>query len=385
MRVNRGGQLALEQILGRDEFVSDLWRELEQTSVVLTGERRTGKTCVVKKMHAGRPDGVLSFFQDLEAVHSAPELVERMLHCIRPELSRGARAANVFERVMESLGGTEIGGVLKLPDAARTEWKQQLPKLVENLLEHHEGLIVFFWDEFPQMLHNVAQDRPEDAMAILDLLRSLRQHHLRLRFVLTGSIGLHAVLALLQRRGYRNAPKNDMYTTTLPPLGAEDGVTLARALLRGEGIAVDDVKSVAEEIANEASCIPFYIHQIVGGMRGRSGVGAGTARRVVDEGLRNAQDPWELRHYRSRIDKDYEGEDGTYALGLLDTLAASEAPLPFDDLRRRAVARPKMKDVERLRAVLRLLEQDHYVARSEAGYGFRTSLIARWWRMERDL
>jgi hypothetical protein len=35
MRVNRGGQLAPADIYGRDRFIEDLWRELEQTSVVL--------------------------------------------------------------------------------------------------------------------------------------------------------------------------------------------------------------------------------------------------------------------------------------------------------------------------------------------------------------
>jgi hypothetical protein len=132
MRVNRGGQLAPADIYGRDGFVEDLWRELEQTSVVLTAERRTGKTCVIKKMHASRPDGVLTFFQDLEGVYSASEFLEEVLRCVRPELSRAAQARAAFQRWMETIGGTEIAGVLRLPEAAQAEWKHVLPKLLEN-------------------------------------------------------------------------------------------------------------------------------------------------------------------------------------------------------------------------------------------------------------
>jgi hypothetical protein len=389
MRVNRGGQLAPEDIFGRDGFIEDLWRELEQVSVVLTAERRTGKTCVIKKMHANPPAGTLTFFQDLEGIYSAVELVEAVIRCIQPALSRRERARTGFKQFLDSIGGIEVAGVLRLPEAAHPEWKHLLTRVVENLLEHHPGPVIFFWDEFPQMLHNVAQDEPGDAMAMLDFLRTLRQEHPHIRFVLTGSIGFHSVLAYLQRRGYRNAPKNDMYTALLPPLTEPDAIELARALMHGEGIRVEDTQAetVATETAAEAGNIPFYIHQIVGGMRGRAHVGPGTARAIVDEGLRAPHDPWELRHYRTRIDHDYEADAAIYALAVLDTLGASETPLTFAELAARAKARPGVTDDEQLHGVLKHLEQDHYIARSaETGrYAFRTSLIGRWWRMEREL
>jgi hypothetical protein len=338
-------------------------------------------------MHASRPDGVLTFFQDLEGVYSASEFLEEVLRCVRPELSRAAQARAAFQRWMETIGGTEIAGVLRLPEAAQAEWKHVLPKLLENLLEHHPGQVIFLWDEFPQMLYNIAQASPGDAMAVLDLLRSLRQHHPRLRFVLTGSIGFHSVIAYLQRRGYRNAPKNDMFTALLPPLAMDDAVELAKFLLAGEGIEVADPQLVATEIASEAGRIPFYIHQIVGSLRGRPRVGSGTARDAVDEGLRAPHDPWELRHYRTRIDHDYEDSDRAYALAVLDTVAVAEAGLTFPELARLAKVRPGVTDDEQLRTVLKHLEQDHYLTKSaDAGtYAFRTSLIGRWWRLERDL
>lgn len=389
MRVNRGGQLAPEEVFGRDAFIQELWRELEQISVVLTAERRTGKTCVAKKMQASPPPGVLPFFQDLEGVYSASELVEAVIRCVQPALTRSDRAKTAFQNFWQSLGGTEIAGVLRLPESVQPEWKHLLAKVLDNLLQHHDGgHVVFFWDEFPQMLHNIAREDPGDAMEILDLLRTLRQQNPRLRFVYTGSIGFHSVLAFLQRRGYRNAPKNDMHAALLPPLAQEDAVELARRLIRGESIPVDDAEMarVTAEIAEEAGCIPFYIHQIVGDLRGRSPVAPGTVRTVVDAGLAAPHDPWELRHYRTRIDHDYEGGDRTCALAVLDVVGASGTPLTFAEIAARAKARPGVTDDEQLRNVLKQLEQDHYLMKSaEAEYSFRTPLIGRWWRMERDL
>lgn len=381
MRVNRGGQLAPDQVFGRDGLIADLWGELEQTSIVLTAERRMGKTCVVKKMHKESP-GPLTFFQDLERVHTALEFVEEVLGQVRGHLSKRRRTLQRFSEILNAVGGAEVGGVLTLPEGSRPQWKALLVSLVDDLMSEQPALVVFFWDEFPQMLHNIAKEAPRDAMEILDALRSLRQHHERLRMILTGSIGLHTVLASLQRQGHRNAAKNDMLSVTLPPLAVEDATALARALLDGEAVRAGDLDVVAHEVAEAVGCIPFYIHQVVGSMRGKVAQ-SGTARAIVGEGLRHPQDPWGLRHYRTRLDHDYGDEDRAYALALLDALSLCDAPLRFPELMMRVKAQPGITDDEKARDVLGFLQQDHYVVRSPDGYSFRTPLIARWWRFYR--
>lgn len=383
MRVNRGGQLAPDQVVGRDTLIMDLWRELAQTSIVLTAERRMGKTCVVKKMHKESPDCV-TFFQDLERVHTALEFVEEVLRHTREHLSKGKKATLKFQDVLKAIGGTEVGGVLTLPEGVQPQWKNLLVSVLDDLMGQHPGLVVFFWDEFPQMLHNIAKDSPDDAMEILDTLRSLRQHHEGLRMVLTGSIGLHTVLHHLQRKGHRNAAKNDVLSITLPPLNREDAEFLARELMRGESIQAEDLELIAREVAAESGYIPFYIHQVVGGLRGKGAARSGSARLIVDEGLQDPHDPWGLRHYRDRLDHDYEEEERAYALAVLDVLSLTEVPLDFSALMARAKAKPGVTDDERARTVLELLRQDHYIVKEPGvGYSFRTPLIGRWWRLYR--
>jgi hypothetical protein len=386
MRVNCGGQLAPEEVVGRDDFIAQLWQDLEHTSIVLTAERRTGKTSVIKRMHGEPRSSIPTFFQDLERVHTALEFVEEMLRQVHQQLSTQQRVLNRFQQLMKSIGGTEIGGVLTLPQSASPHWKALLVGIVDDLMAQQAGRIVFFWDEFPQMLHNIATSAPRDAMEILDVLRSLRQHHADLRMLLTGSIGLHTVIALLQRNGYRNAPTNDMVHVTLPPLSQRDAEALARALMQGESIEASEPERVVQETAAVAGNIPFYIHQVVGAMRRRT-VGPGTPHAIAEEGLRDPQDAWGFRHYRTRISRDYEADDQRYALAMLDALSVSEVPLDFRGLMSRAKTHPGVTDDELARAVLKLLQQDHYVVKaSDTGaYTFRTPLIARWWRLDRDL
>jgi hypothetical protein len=59
MRTNPGGGLAPEDVVGRDALIADLWDKLERHSVMMTAERRMGKTSVLRKMLAQRGNSIL--------------------------------------------------------------------------------------------------------------------------------------------------------------------------------------------------------------------------------------------------------------------------------------------------------------------------------------
>ena len=50
MQAVPGGNISGEAIIGREKEISDIWRTLEKQSVILTAERRVGKTCILRKM-----------------------------------------------------------------------------------------------------------------------------------------------------------------------------------------------------------------------------------------------------------------------------------------------------------------------------------------------
>jgi len=49
LRANPGGQLSVSEVRGRDELVDRVWRSLERQSVLLTAERRMGKTTLMSE------------------------------------------------------------------------------------------------------------------------------------------------------------------------------------------------------------------------------------------------------------------------------------------------------------------------------------------------
>ena len=388
MMTNPGGTLAIDEIVGRDELIAGAWETLAGHSLVMTAERRIGKTSIVRKMTACPPSGWFPIFQDLERVHTADQFASEVHEAIVRYLGTLDKLAHRAMKFLKSIGGVEVGGVVKLPEGKGRPWKDLLAHSLEDLVtQQSPNRVVFFWDEMPYMLHSIRRkDGEATAMEILDVLRSLRQGSLDFRMVLTGSIGLHHVLTELKKADYRNSPVNDMFKVEVPPLARKDAEDLARRLLAGEGLTPSDRDATASAIAREGDDFPFYIHHIVKRLKLSGGpCEPDDVARVVREQLVSPNDPWELRHYRDRLRSYYPGRD-RLATEILDHLAVAPGRETVDAILAAVKARMPFDDREGLLDLLKLLELDHYLARDEGGrYAFRFPLIRRWWAIDRGL
>jgi len=388
MRTNPGGQIDPTEIIGRDKLVSHLWDVLLRQSLVLTAERRMGKTSVVLKMRAEATSDKLAIYRDLERVHTPLEFTQLVYDDVSSYLSLLNRTARRAQQFVAQLGGTEVKGFIKLPEMAATHWKTLLTRILEDLVEHQERTVILFWDELPLMLYNIKRRAGEDAaMEVLDTLRSVRQMHPQIRMVFTGSIGLHNVLSVLRSAGYANAPTNDMYTEDVPPLTMEHARELAVRLLKGESIQTDNLMACAERIAESVDGIPYFIHHVVDQLKQRGGrASVETVDAVIRSSISDQQDRWHLRYYRERIDIYYSDEERPFALNMLDILSVADEPVTFNDLFNQLKSRVVTEDREQALRVLSLLQRDHYVAQHEDGtLNFRFPLIKRCWRVHRGL
>lgn len=377
-------------MIGRDLLIKLLWETVESQSLVITAERRIGKTTVIKKMRDEPAAEWVPVFQDLERCHSAAEFAMAVYKEIHQFLSGKGRVTRRAKELLAALGGAEIGGLFKLPEMAADQWKDVLTRAVEDLIHENDASntkLLFLWDEMPFMLANVRDREGEQtAMEVLDLLRALRQTHAGLRMVFTGSIGLHHVLSSLKDKNYANSPMNDMAAIDVPPLAEPDAIKLATLLIDGEALPSEDKSASAAAIAREADCFPFYIHHIVKALkiRGRDATPAAVAQ-VVASQMVDANDPWELLHYRERI-RTYYGADQKAVSLLLDRLAVQPGTASVNELLAVLKGASQFDDRERLLRLLSLMERDHYLKRDDDGrYEFRFPLIRRWWKLNRGL
>jgi hypothetical protein len=380
-KANAGGQIAPEDVVGRDESIASLWEILEQQSVILSAERRMGKTCIIKKMQAEAASEKLAIYHDLEKVRSPLEFVEAIFQDVEEYLSRGQKAASRTRKLVKELSGLEIKG-FKFPKEIESDWKKILIEIAADLVKNQERQVILLWDEVPYMLQNIG-DRA--AMEVLDTLRSLRQTYPDVRMVFTGSIGLHHIIASLKKAGYTNEPTNDMYPVDVPPLFETDATDLALSLLEGEKISTSNSQETAVAIAQSVNCIPFYINHLILKLKTQKGnIESTTISEVINNCLLDPLNPWKMDRYRDRIDNYYNDEQRPYALNLLDILSNSDESLLFDELFNLLRLQSATQDKEIARTVLRLLERDYYLMRqSDRKYCFRYPLIKSYWQILR--
>src|SRR5258708_5209694 len=390
MKANPGGQIDVKAVVGRERLIQVLWETDEQQSLIITDERRIGKKIVIKKMKEEPVAGWLPVFQDLERCHSAEEFAMAVYKEVHQFLSRKGKVTRRTKELFTALGGTEIGGIFKLPEKSGAPWKDVLTRSVEDLIHENDASgtrLLFLWDEMPFMLANIRDREGEHtAMEVLDLLRALRQTYAGLRMIITGSIGLHHVLSSLREKNYANSPVNDMASIDVPPLAEADALQLAHLLIEGEALASPNAVAAAAAIAREADCFPFYIHHIVRALKilGLDATPENVAQTVASQ-LVDANDPWELLHYRERIPIYYRKEQKAVFL-MLDKLASRSGTSSVAELLAMLKGASTFDDRERLLRLLSLMERDHYLKRDEDGrYHFRFPLIRRWWKVNRGL
>jgi len=373
-------------MFGRDQVIADYWRILEGQGIYVNDLRRIGKTQIMIKMHAESPEGWMSVKADLGRCHSAAEFATRAFKDSADVLGGKSKTLRTMEKWVGKLGELEIAGVLKLPgqqDAA--PWKEVLERTFADLEEAMKDMgcrMVFFWDELPFMIDNIVRkEGPETAMEVLDTLRSLAQDYDRVRLFLTGSIGLHHVLAELKEGGYIGTPLNRMSHCQPGPLDPEDARDLAEALIEGERLICDDPQALATHIAELTGNVAFYIHLLISRLpRDRSLTNEDAAHCFEVQLVSKALD-WDLPHYRDRLPK-YYGKKAMPAFHVLDALAPG-IPMDFEKIRNALAAKTAYPE-EDLRKLLELLCSDHYLVKGADGYVFYLEIVRRWWSLSRQ-
>ena len=389
MQINPGGRLDTKDVVGRDNQIDNYWRVLNRQGLLLSAERRIGKTHILLKMREECQSGYLPFYQDLEAVHSIPDLIRSIYETVQ-QSSSTLPTVKAYIAKWSTLLPNRIAGI-DLPTAEAT-WQVLLGQTFDDLIRiaDNKTRILLLWDEFPLMLHNLQRRAGHDRVSeLLDHLRALRLARADcLRFLFTGSIGLHLVLRSLREAGNANDPVNDMLSVTVPPMTHPDTCELAAALLRETRAAPAHIPRLASQIATEIGGFPYYIHHVVDQLDqlrrppDLEDVSAATDHLVYDP-----HDPANLNYYVTRLSSYYSQGQRALALLVLDTLAGQPPSTPVPELLNLCRHRdPSLAD-EQLREMMTILSEDHYIEPTKCvtgvGYDFRWPLVKKWWKETR--
>lgn len=386
LRPNPGGQSAdyRKDVVGRENLAAFCRRVLKDKSVVLTADRRVGKTWFLKKLGAEAELGadVLWLFAEAEGVSHIGQLLDLIERAARRHLHFKARVFVRSVELLEQLKGKAVGS-FHVPGIEGV-WKRALRGMMEDLASHAEGKpVILVIDEFPYMLDKIAKVDRQMAMDLLDELRSLRQSFgSSLRMIFAGSIGLHLIVSSLRLAGHHNEPLNDTETVPVPPLDDGPALELAARLLLGARIPDPDDR-LAATLVECSGRLPYYLHRLAFEMEKSPDVPPWTPDRVhrLMTGLiEHRDDPLNLAHYRDRIGNYYPESMQPAVFALLEVLAGGDGPLEIVRLVDRArAAWPQLTPVI-ASPCLELLERDHYLSREGACVRFASPIVRQWWR-----
>lgn len=396
MKANPGGIIDGDAIIGRENEIDEIWDTLEKRSVILTAERRVGKTCVLRKMSEHPRNGWIPLFCWVEQCAHPIECVEKIYEeALQMEVQ--STKGVWLERIRsgyKTLAGTEIAG-WQLPQI-KSDWKRLLANLVEDVAENTGNRILVILDEFPLMvskISNMPDGGPELAMDFLDTLRALRQKYQptdRIRFVLSGSIGLHLVLETLRRNhDYKSNPISDMETIVLSGMCEADVQLMSCKYLDEEGINRKSPDEFDLRMSERTDGLPLYIQHVC--ERFQDAKRTEVTPEDIDRAVRELFDSRLVEGFAyaaKRIESYYAklGMDRMAAL-ILKRLSHETDFIPEKRIIDYLRSQMKVEHDDIVLSALELLWDDNYVVRdtSTGGrrYRFRYHIMRRWWEINR--
>lgn len=369
--LNAGGPLAPEHVVGRAREVTEVFRSLESVGVIITGERRMGKTSLARVVVRDATErGWTVVSQSAEGFTSVAELSEALINAMT--VLEGPLAKSV--RAVVSALKLNLGPLTIDPRVA----DRVLDEVVSAAVNASGERLLLVIDELPLFVRELDRRVAGDGAAALHLLRRLRQQHSdRLRMLCLGSVGFHHVA--------RDAlgALNDLERHRLGPLDQEDAAYLARCLFLSTGVSAPDERALGRAIGEVVEGVPFYVHRLVGQIARRAPATctATTVQDIVSEALRPPDDPWELRHYRDRV-RPYYGDDAPVASAVLDALAPAAAAVELREIESRvATSRAAPIDHDLLCDVIERLVDDHYLVYEGESLRFAFDLVRRAWHV----
>jgi len=364
---NAGGIGDPNSLVGRKQELDRLKEAIGAGGAHVIGERRMGKTWLVKKLQSDLENTVTAIYISAET-SSLDLFAERLLIELRANRLIGNK---IKDWEMQFGGEVKLNfGVFgitltgKISKAAATT-KASLD-VFELLGQNHVVLII---DEVTHLCQKLGSELAGD---FLSSLRSARQSG-GPPLVISGSIGLHHALTDM-------SPINDLWDVSVGPMTSEDAVELAARLLLG--IGVKPTSEIVANIIEQTSSIPFYIQGVVDQLRYRNDLDVAS---VVDDCI--TKNTWQTDHYNTRLDEYYGSIGAKQARAILDFIAASDVAVDVETIKARLDIDNKDLKLTRddLLSLLDKLEKDYYLVREGNADRMSSPLLSRIWRHERRL
>ena len=384
MRSSTGRWVTGDNFFNREDELASLECLVKDGNhVLVTGQRRMGKTSVIREL--GRQlqaQGWTFFFTDVEGAPEEEEVIAEIAQTVhqnsffKPSLLH--RLGKLF-RTVDEFSASKFRVKFRA-DTTAGNWRRRGAQLIRSCADHDKPVLLVL-DELPIFLKRLLrrQDGEQRVEMFLSWLRKVAQENDRrsLVIIVSGSIGLQP---LTRRLGITDRI-NYLHPFRLGPWDRETTARCFHRLAEAYELKVDD--GVAEAIYSKLGIgIPQHVQCFFTQLRehitrkgNKNPVTVADVDFVYEHGLLGPQGQIDLEHYASRL-KDALGSDYTMAMEILATAAVQGE---FTDSLRQPLERRVGTAPERITEVIGILVHDGYLERNGGSYRFSSHLLKDWW------
>ena len=375
---------------GRNDEVTAIYGQFDVgRDVSMAGPRRLGKTFVLDRLVENGPKrGWTAVKIDVAGCSEPRAFFRNLCSGIGSHRSAGAQAISLIAQRVEQVfaprgdnDGEWYQPLLSL------DYETYFERLIRALDEDEERRWALLIDELPiflKALHDTGTEGVAAARDFMNLTSRLRAQHPRVRWMITGSIGLTP----LARAGNYMGVLAKFESFDLQPLSAESAKELLQdiasggALLHRKEITAAEAEALVEAVGWRAA---YYLEALAKKVVGQPAHDAAEARRVVDAAVARLLAPGEAATFgvwEEHVRKHYHGAERAIAFAMLAALAPHAGGRRLGDLWS-ALGRPQLTKAA-LREVLMRLDVEGFLAVSdwdsdEPAVSFLNPLLRAWW------
>ena len=389
MRSSTGRWVGGDDFFDREADLRVLKRLVkDHNHILLTGQRRMGKTSVVRELGRQLEAEDWAFlFTDVEGATCPEDAVAgiaQATHSVRPIAKRFAGAmGRWFTDNIEEVSALDFRVKVRGNLDAGT-WRRYGEQLLRDCAAYGQPVLLAI-DELPIFLKRMhANDGdPRRVEEFLSWLRGALQElgDAAPVLIVSGSVGLQP---LVRRLGISDRI-NHLYPYRLGPWDLATSIKCFEHLAKSNRVLVEP--GVAQAIYTALGIgIPHHVQSFFArlsdflAIQGRSRVMVADVEKVYRTELLGPSGQNDLAHYETRL-RDAFDEDG-YSVAM-KILAEAAIQHMFTTIARRnlvTACAPIMEDPsERIAEAMEVLEHDGYLIAKDDGHQFSSRLLRDWW------
>ena len=353
-------------------------------SIHMPAPRRIGKTWTIGRLAADlRADGWIVIEIDVEGMRTPKEFARDLCARIEAQISIRARfTTQVNQRFKNLLGGN--WGDKPLDALGKVDPIEFAETLIASLEESGDKTAIVI-DEIAYFFLALAEDNVKEAHAFAYKLRALQQRYKKVRWLITGSIGLDTIA---RRYGLEGAFV-DFETFVLEPFTIAEALSYVRdpAMQQMFNHRFDASDADFEAIFSKLGWLaPYYLNLVANEVRpsiaGAAGGPATATRADLDAAFDKLLQPNRRSAFaiwREHIDKNLPKPDRAIAKHVLDFLSKRGAEGENENTLLAQVSLIGSVKIPQLREILAMLGNDGLIVKVDRRYTFRSGLVRRYW------